>query len=464
MLAEPTPTPFSQRSWPRRLLNRLEVDRAVFYVLLTRGWQFLAGPISMLVFAQFFSPAEQGYFGMFATLMGLHILIELGLHGVVAAVASHEWSRLTLAADGRPTGDPAALSRLADLHLWTVRWYAGLSLVFTIAVSIGGYWFLLSGEAGDVAWGPPWFCLVLLNGPLIALWSLTALLEGCNQVRTVNMVRFWQGVTGHLVVWPTIMLGAGLWSAVAAAAVRLAWDVWLVSVRYGRFFRSLREASAAARLDWKSEVWPMQWRTAVRSLVAYFALQLFVPVMYYYHGPEEQGRLWLTWTALTALEGAAFAWVQTRGPLLGMLVARRDWGELDRVFLRVSTISCSVLTAGGVLVCLAVAALPHIPLAIAPKLSSRLLPVLPTAVFVAAMLVANVTRCLGLYVFVHKRDPFVGPGLFASAVTAACVWWGGKEYGALGEAVGYLLAMSGTFLPLWSWQWLRCRREWHAAA
>jgi len=37
------------------LLRRLEVNRAVFFSILTQGWSALAGPVTMLVIAHWLS-------------------------------------------------------------------------------------------------------------------------------------------------------------------------------------------------------------------------------------------------------------------------------------------------------------------------------------------------------------------------------------------------------------------------
>jgi len=99
----------------RQLLLLLEIDRAVFYVLLLRGWQFLAGPVTALFVASFFSPELQGYFYTFASLLALQSFLELGFHVVILNVASHEWAKLHIADDGRIAGDAEAHSRLVSL-------------------------------------------------------------------------------------------------------------------------------------------------------------------------------------------------------------------------------------------------------------------------------------------------------------------------------------------------------------
>src|SRR5690606_5151576 len=115
---------------------------------------------------------------------------------------------------------------------------------------------------------------------------------------------------------------------------------------FRRFFSSLLAAPVVARVQWRQEIWPLQWRLALQCLVAWFAFSLLKPVIFHYHGPAEAGRMGLTWSALTALQAAAMAWVETRAPLFGTLIARRDFRELDRVFFRVTQVGITMLLLG----------------------------------------------------------------------------------------------------------------------
>ena len=108
---EPSTAP-RKRSWPRRLLNRIEVDRAVFYAVTARGWQFLAAPITVLLIAKFFSMDIQGFYYTFWSLVALQTLFEFSLQQVIINFASHEWQKLSLSDDGEIQGNPDAVSRL----------------------------------------------------------------------------------------------------------------------------------------------------------------------------------------------------------------------------------------------------------------------------------------------------------------------------------------------------------------
>lgn len=447
--------------WLIRFLLGLEVNRAVAYAIAGRAWQFLAGPVSMVLIALFFSSEQQGYFYTFGSLMAVQVLVELGLHTVVVNVVSHEWARLGLDEKGAITGGVPALERLTSLFQVLVRWYAAGALLFVVGVTLFGWWFLGQREPDAVDWQWPWIMLALLNGILFWALPFTAVLEGCNQVNAVHGVRFGQAVTGSLAVWLSIIMGLGLWTVVVAALVRVIWEVWLIAWRYRRFFGPLFQGGESSSLVWKEEVWPLQWRIGVRSVVGYFAYNLIVPVMFHYHGPEEAGRMGMTWTALTALDGAANAWIQTRIPVFGMLISQRSYTELDRLFGRVLLISTGFLVAGGSLLVGVVALLPVLPWELTQQLSLRLLDWWPTALFVAALAGRHLIVSMGIYVLAHKRDPFLIPGVLFAGLSAALVWRLGSWYGSSGAAIGYLSVMLVFNLPCWFWIWHQSRRMWH---
>ncbi len=62
-----------------RTAARLGIDRAVFYGILTRAWQFLAAPVTLLLIASRFSPEQQGFYYTMGSLLALQVFFELGL-------------------------------------------------------------------------------------------------------------------------------------------------------------------------------------------------------------------------------------------------------------------------------------------------------------------------------------------------------------------------------------------------
>jgi len=439
------------------MLNRMEVNRATFYGIVLRVWQLAAGAVSLVLISIFFTPEVQGYYYTFFGLLALQSFFELGMHIVIIAAGSHQWVDLRLDDNGRITGDASALSRLVSLGRLIAVWYAFACVLFVVVVGIAGFFFFSLKSSADVSWPAPWCLLVFLSGMLLWTLPFNALLEGCNQVATVNRFRLIQAICANLAVWTAIVLGAGLWAAVAATAARLICDLYLLGVHYRPFFGSFWRQPAGPRVRWRIDIWPMQWRIAISGVFSYFEFALFTPVMFYYQGSVIAGQMGMTWTLITAIQAAAMAWVQTRIPLFGMLIAKKDYRELDRVYTRLTAISIGALALGSLLIWGLVFGLYAANL----SLAERVLPPLPTAILLVAVVLYQLPRCQEMYLRAHKREPFFLANVASSTIIGLFVWILGANYGPIGVAWGYLAAVLLFNVPCKGILWARYRRKWH---
>jgi O-antigen/teichoic acid export membrane protein len=289
-------------------------------------------------------------------------------------------------------------------------------------------------------------------------WALpfNALLEGCNQVAAVNYFRLTQTVASSLALWLALAAGLGLWAAVAAAAVSVVRDMYLLLVRYRGFFARFLHPPEDEHIRWRTDIWPMQWRLAVSGLFGYFAFSLFNPVLFHYHGPVLAGQMGMTLALATALQGIATAWIQPRIPRFGMLIARKEYAELDALFFRTSAVALAIFACSATLLWAGVAWV-H---AAGHPFGSRILPPLATAMLFITTALVQVSVCLSVYLRAHKREPLVLLSVFFGASVGTLVWAFGSRYGGTGATCGYLVAV--TLSVTWQVQiWRRCRAEWH---
>jgi O-antigen/teichoic acid export membrane protein len=424
--------------------------------MLTRVCLVAAGPVTLVLVARRFSPELQGFYFTFTSLVALQSFVELGFYIVVINLASHEWSSLSLDGEGRIVGDPGALSRLISLGRLTFKWYAAASAIFVAGVSALGYVFFTRTAHPGVDWQGPWFALVALTGVLLWALPFNSLLEGCNQVAEVNRFRLSQVFLGNLALWATIVLGGGLWASVVWALVSVVRDLYLLLVRYGRFFEPFFRPPAGPRIHWKSEIWPMQWRLGLSGMVTYFAFSLFTPVMFRYHGVVTAGRMGMTWAVVTGLLSVATAYVQVRAPRFGIHVARREFADLDRLFVRALVVALVLLLTGGVGVWLAVVGLNTA----GSPLAGRFLPPLPTALLLMGSALLLISSCQSTYLRAHKQEPILRLSVSSSLTIGLLVWLLGSRYGPVGAAAGF----AAVYLAALVWGsviWSRCRALWH---
>lgn len=451
-----------------RVLRGLGVDNAVGFAVLSRFWQLLTGPLTQLLIVFSFSKATQDYYYAFGNMLGMQIFVELGLSVVLINLASHEWASLQLV-EGRIAGTPESLSRLVSLGRLMFRWYSVAAVMFGIVVCVAGVWFLndttrlrqaSQSSAESVVWLWPWVSLVTLNAAQLWLLPRTSILEGCGQLPTINRFRFWQGVLGSVTVWLLMIAGFGIWALVGSAFIRLSGESWLTFRIYRRFFETFAVTKVSSELSWKDEILPLQWRMAVQGGAMWFASQM-PGLMLLRQAEGESGRFGMTMTILTALQSATMAWIETRRPHFGTLIAKRDYVELDRLFFRLTRVSILLLSIALFGFALAVAWMGTRTHWLFDRLSGRMLPATTTLIFAGAFIAYQFVMCSGIYVRAHRRDPYLATTVASCATIALLQFVLGRSYGSLGLAIGYAVGILFVQLPLGTAIWWYARKRWH---
>jgi hypothetical protein len=252
-------------------------------------------------------------------------------------------------------------------------------------------------------------------------------------------------------------LGAGLFALTIGAWLRLIVGVvWLIRRQRG-FCLLLLKYRSSVGIDWKREVWPFQWRIGVSWLSGYVAFSLITPVMFHFHGPVIAGQMGMSLVIAGAVESVAAAWLNTRSPQFGMLVARRDFRALDELFGRSLRASMAIALAGAGVVLMGAALLQ----ALLPHYAARLLPLLPLGLLVIYRIANLLVTGMALYLRAHKQEPFMGISLINACLVGLALGWLGRTFGAIGAITGSLAATVVWTLPVGYRVFRRCRLEWH---
>jgi hypothetical protein len=447
------------------LLSRLKriigMDRAIAFTVLARGWSTLAGVVTVLLIARFLTPAEQGYYYTFSSLVALQVVFELGFSFVILQLAAHERAHLQIQADGTITGDRTAHSRLASVLQKAVRWYTvGALLMAAVLLPAGFRFFLVHRQPGvPVSWQMPWVAAVLATTLTFQMDPLFAFLEGCGRVPDVARMRVNQAVAGSLMAWTAFFLHYGLFApAMIIAGQALAGGSFLFTQR--RLLLPLfRHDSTGNIVSWRREIWPFQWRIAISWLCGYFIFQLFNPVLFAYRGATEAGRMGMSLSIASALSAVAIAWINTKASPFGTLVARSEYRVLDQLFFRTLLQSALLLLIGSVLLILG---LGYVTLYF-PHLAARVLPLPVFALLLATVLCNHFVFSEAIYLRAHKREPFLVQSILVGILTMCSTLFMGKFFGASGVTLGYF-CISGLFgLTLGTYIFITKRKQWHTS-
>jgi O-antigen/teichoic acid export membrane protein len=250
-----------------------------------------------------------------------------------------------------------------------------------------------------------------------------------------------------------------LWAAAAAVSAKLLRDVYLLFVQYRNFFKPFYSLQTDHHVSWRNEIWPMQWRLAIAGVATYFAASLYNPVMFRYHGAAVAGQMGMTIQMVNGMQLVPMAWVLTKVPRYGMLIARGDYGALDRLWLRNSVISIVIALFG----CGGVLGVVYVLRAGGFAIARRILSPLPIALLLAGAVLLQAVQCFVAYLRAHKQEPIFVANIVMALSAGAMVWILGSRVGPAGAAVANVIQMIATFIWIGA-IWWRCRVRWHAPA
>ena len=451
---------YSELTRARRFFG---IDRAVAYTLLSRGWQLIAGFGTVLLIARSLTPIQQGFYYTFASVLGMRIFFELGLTYVVLQFSSHERAHLKWTLQGTLEGDLTAKARLSSLIRLTLKWYAIASgLLVVLLIPAGLLFFGRSPDSVSAGfWQIPWIWLVLTTAGMLLLSPVFAVLEGCGLIAEVARFRLGQDLVAHPVLWIGLFAGAGLLAIPFSQTVRIVASAGWLYVRQREFlFNQIKFRLPGVAIHWWREVWPMQWKIAISWMSGFFIFQFFNPVLFAYFGAVVAGQMGMSLSITGALNLAAMSWVNTKVPIFGQLIARKEYEALDRLFFRSLLQALIAVIIGGAVLWCTVAGLYawQIPL------SQRILGPLPLAFLVGATVINVIIFGEAAYLRAHKVEPFLWNSVIGAILTATSTYFLGRTFGARGMAVGYF-CVTGCFGLGWStWIFLTKRREWHSVS
>jgi hypothetical protein len=457
-LAEPEPETASPL---RRFLRFAGVDQAIAYTVLARGWASVAGLVTIALIARSLSPAEQGYYYTFGSLVAMQLIFELGFSVVILQLATHEVAHLTLSPSGQITGPVVPHARLASVLRKSVRWYSVASLLMACAlIPIGWHFFATNARPGtaSVGWRLPWIAVVLASSVTFQIDPIFSFLEGCGFVARVARARLSQSMLGSLFAWCALLGHHGLFAPAFLISGQAVAGIYWISRRRRLLASLLRHPVGEHQIDWWQEVWPFQWRIAVSYACGFFIFQLFNPVLFHYWGPTAAGRMGMSLNISNALASVAIAWINTKAAPFGSLIARRDFGTLDTVFFRsmLQSTSISILGSAAVWTGSLLLAWRHLPFA------QRILPPLPFALLLLSMNINQVVSSMAIYLRAHKQEKFLLNSVLGAVCIAVSTFFLGRAFGALGMAAGQFGVAVCVGLGLGTYTFAKWRRVWHA--
>jgi hypothetical protein len=395
----------------------------------------------------------------------MQIFFELGLTGVIATFASHEFSKLQWGNRGAVYGDPAALGRFTSLLTKSTKWFAVAGIILCAILIPAGLIFFSSSQStvANFHWKLPWVLAVIVTAINLVIIPFFAVIMGSGEVVTVNHREMLGSMIGSCISWVVILLQGGLYSIVAvglgnvliSGGYLLRQKPLLLKTAWRAIIHSDKSVYDDT-ISWRREIWPLQWKIGLSWVSGYFIFQLFNPVLFYYHGAVVAGQMGMTLTASNALLALSLNWMNVKAPELGKLIALRDWLNLDKVFNKAFYQSLSVVTLGAVIGSLLIWYFQ-----IYYEIGSRFIPAKYATVLFFTVGATLTINNFAVYLRAHKQEPFFWLSILAAILQGTATLFLGKNYGVSGITASFLLVNLFIIMPLAFFIWRRCKVNWH---
>lgn len=443
------------------------IDRAILYTIIGRGFQVLAGPITLILIANYLSPAEQGFYYTFNSVVNLQIFFELGLSFVILQFASHEKAALTWKNSQVLEGNLIAKERLASLLRLAIKWYGIIAVLMIIFLIPAGISFLGNNKSSiDTPWQLPWVLVVISAGIMLFLSPLLSFLEGCGLVAEIAYMRVSQGLLSNFCLWIALMLNTNLFAAAVPNLVGLVWiSTWLYRKYYHLFIDLLNHQKhlvgiehQAHSISWRKEIFPLQWKIAISWLSGYFIFSLFTPVLFQFYGPVIAGKMGMSLSLTGAITNLAVSWISTKSSPFGGLIADQKYVELDRLFFPALIQSTLVAIFSGLILWVGAFSLQQLN----HPFSSRLVELLPLSLLLFASACNVYIFGLSIYLRAHKKEPFLVISIIGGILTGLSTYFLGRDYGIIGMSAGYCFVNFTVVVIAGTWIFIDKRKKWHS--
>ncbi|AEE16251.1 hypothetical protein [Treponema brennaborense] len=388
----------------------------LFATLINQLWRLVSGPITMILIPFFLSAEQQGYWYLFSSISALSIFADLGFSNIILQFSAHEYAFLYFNDKKFLEGDDNHLNKLATFFKFTLKWIGTISVfVFPIIYIIGLVYFIRDGVFSIYI--IPWTIYAI--GSLINFFNTSVLsfIEGLNKIEEVQKIRFFVSVINTAIVVLVLILRGNIYAISLGIFVSSCTIFINVFGKFRNFLKQLWEISKITKYPWRKEVMPLFIKYALSFSSGYFIFQIYTPLMHLFHGPIFSGKVGITLALINAIFNLGNVWIYTIIPRMNMLVSKKDWRSLDRLFTKRLLLSLGTYFFIGVGIVIFIKIFGSFW--IVPKIISRFLPATSIIVLYLCYFIQLIVNSLAIYLRGHKQEPYMVMSII-SAVWIAC--------------------------------------------
>ncbi|WPO79526.1 polysaccharide biosynthesis protein [Flavobacterium sp. KACC 22761] len=447
------------------LKNKLGIDGAIAFTVLSRIIQAGGGVITLLFVAKFLSKVEQGYYYTFGSILAIQIFFELGLSNIITQFVAYEVANLKWEDKVSFSGPIEASSRLSSLLRFTIRWFAVIAILLFIGLLITGYCFFYKFGKNDtvVEWQIPWVILSVTTSLSLMISPILAFLEGLGKIKEVAKIRLIQQVVQLLLILSLFFIGFKLFSSPLAAIIAfLLVPIWILFSEKKKMLVFIWNKIDVYKVNYRLEIFPFQWKIALSWISGYFIFQLFNPVLFATEGPIVAGQMGMTLAVLNSILMFTLSWVSTKVPIFSSLISKMNYKELDSLFNKTLIQSSFLNFVALTFFFMIIFIFRHFDIKIqGENIADRFLPFFPMLFMTIPIFLNHVINAWATYLRCHKKEPMLILSIVIGILCSISTIVLGKKFGSFGMTLGYMILTILSFI--WTYLIFKNKKTaWHA--
>ena len=449
---------------PKRILSKLGVDKAISYSVFTRFFQSFGGVILIFSIVRYLSEIEQGYYYTFGSVLAIQVFFELGLSSVITQYVAHEKSKLTLVNKCSFIGSEEALSRVASLLHFTVKWFSVISVLMFLGLTMYGFYFFKTFDNShiDVNWQIPWLILAFTTSISLFFSPILAFFEGLGMIVDVVQMRMLQYLFQLFFTIILLHFGFKLYSVPIAAIISiLIIPIWIILSGKIILLNFIWQQLGDFRVNYKLEIFPYQWKIALSWISGFFIFQFFNAVVFSTQGAIIAGKMGITLVILNSIMSLSFSWISTKVSVFSIMIANKQYLELNQLFNRTLIQSSILNLLLLVLMYSVIFILRTYKFEIyGERLGDRFLDFIPLFCMMVPVFLNHLISSWAVYLRCHKKEPMLLQSLVIGLLCMVSSIYFGNRFGIIGISTSYMVIT--LFSCMWAYFiFVNKKRLWH---
>lgn len=446
----------------KKYLVNFGINEAVFYTVLGRVLQGIGGLITVVLVSHFLSKNEQGYYYTFSSILAIQIFFELGLSGIVLQFAAHEMAHLKYHSDSMSfIGNQKNLSRLSSLFKFTLKWFSFMSLILIFILFVFGFFFFsyFGDDHDHINWKSPWLIVSFATSLSLIVNAILSFFEGVGKIKDVAKLRLFQILTQLIILLVGFALGWKLLAfPIANLIAILTVFLCVICSTKLQFLKSLWVIPNSYKINYKKEIFPLQWKISLSWISGYFIYQIFNPLIFIFEGSVSAGRMGMTLAVINGILLVSLSWVNTRIPVFSNLIAKNEYNQLDQLFNRTVLQSTIISVVGIFSFVIVFFCLQHFNI----EYYKRFLPFSLTIILSFGYIINQFISSLAIYLRSHKKEPLLNYSIVSAILIGSSTFFMGKYFGINGIVYGFTIIITLICLPWSTYIFLNKKKEWHS--